>query len=49
MKRRALFSAERPAFFELLNLVIGPRPIFFIFGRLIPNDGSCFSHPMLIA
>ena len=24
MKRRALFGAERPAFFELVNFVIGP-------------------------
>jgi len=46
---RALFAAERPAFFELLNFVIGPCRIFLIFGRLIPKDGSCLSHPTLIA
>jgi hypothetical protein len=49
VKRRARLGAERPAFFELLNSSSVHNLIFLIFGRLMLNDGSCFSHPMLIA
>ncbi|KRP99306.1 hypothetical protein AOQ73_19680 [Bradyrhizobium pachyrhizi] len=28
VKRSALLGPERPAFFELLNFVVGPRPNF---------------------